>query len=73
VSLSKIRRTSVIDYIDANLTHEHVLASAAILLAFPPVHVSTSAEVAGYYCDGGVRLNTPIKLALGCGRSGSSW
>lgn len=37
----------------------HALASAAIPLLFPPVRIGPE-----YYCDGGLRLNTPIAPAL---------
>ena len=44
------------------LTADHVLASAAIPLLFPARRVG-----ADYYCDGGVRFNTPIAPALRSG------
>ncbi len=40
----------------------HALASAAIPLLFPPVRIGGE-----YYCDGGLRLNTPIAPALRLG------
>lgn len=41
---------------------EHVLASAAIPLIFPPI------DIDGYlHCDGGLRLNTPMAPALHLG------
>lgn len=53
-----------------SLAAEHVRASAAIPLLFPPVEVTTPASAADYYIDGGTRLNSPIApaLALGAGR-----
>ncbi len=44
------------------ITVEHVLASAAIPLVFPPVRIR-----ANLYCDGGLRLNTPMAPALHLG------
>ena len=41
---------------------KHALASAAIPLLFPPVKLGRE-----YYCDGGLRLNTPIAPALRLG------
>lgn len=41
---------------------EHVLASAAIPLLFPARRIGRH-----YYCDGGVRFNTPIAPAIRCG------
>ncbi len=41
---------------------EHVLASAAIPLVFPPRRIGDS-----YFCDGGVRFNTPIAPAIRAG------
>ncbi len=40
----------------------HVLASAAIPLLFPSRRIGRY-----YYCDGGVRFNTPIAPAIRCG------
>ena len=44
------------------ITAEHVLASAAIPLLFPARRIGHS-----YFCDGGLRFNTPISPALRSG------
>ncbi|WP_354699904.1 hypothetical protein DSM112329_00163 [Paraconexibacter sp. AEG42_29] len=49
------------------LAAEHVRASAAIPLLFPPVEVTTPTSAADYYIDGGTRLNSPIAPALALG------
>lgn len=46
----------------ANLMPHHVLASAAIPVVFPPVVIGTD-----LYCDGGLRLNTPLSPAIHLG------
>lgn len=44
------------------ITADHVLASAAIPVVFPARKVGTR-----YYCDGGLRFNTPISPAIRTG------
>ncbi|MGB8328912.1 MAG: patatin-like phospholipase family protein, partial [Polyangiales bacterium] len=50
------------EVVHAKLTADHVLASAALPGLFPTRKIGDS-----YYCDGGVRFNTPIAPALRAG------
>jgi len=55
---------SYVDVIRTPLGLDHLLASAAIPMLFPPVHVADPPEAAGCYVDGGVRMNAPLGAAL---------
>lgn len=55
-----LRRVAVPTRVEA----KHVLASAALPALFPPREIDGA-----YYCDGGVRFNTPIAPALRAGAS----
>ncbi|MGO9876942.1 MAG: patatin-like phospholipase family protein [Acidimicrobiia bacterium] len=61
------KRDADVDYAKATLRSEHVMASAAIPVAFRPVHIEAPAKQRGWYIDGGVKLNAPIKPALALG------
>ncbi|MET7771904.1 patatin-like phospholipase family protein [Nocardia sp. NPDC005366] len=56
-----------IDYVAAEITAEHVLASSAMPIVFPPVHIHQPDRWEGSYLDGGIRLNTPLKPAITMG------
>lgn len=56
-----------IEYVSTTLTGEHLMASAAIPLLFPAVRIHQPATSAGWYYDGGTRLNTPLDPALELG------
>jgi NTE family protein len=66
-TLPKRGSSSPLHYVRAQLAGEHVRASAAIPLLFPPVAVTSPASVADHYIDGGTRLNSPIAPALALG------
>ena len=46
---------------------EHALASAAIPLLMPAVQVTTPTDMRGWYADGSVSLQTPLRPALDLG------
>src|SRR3954464_12613152 len=56
-----------IESVHTRLEGQHVRASAAIPLLFPPVAVSAPLGAAGHYVDGATRLNAPIAPALALG------
>ena len=56
-----------LDVVRGPLDPGHVLASSAIPVAFPPIQITEPDEAAGWYVDGGVRLNTPLHPAVGLG------
>src|SRR5436305_10946092 len=60
-------RSHAVEYVRARITADHVRASAAIPILFPAIEVHEPEEAAGWYFDGGTRLNTPIKPALDIG------
>lgn len=63
----EFHRSHAIAYVASPIEVEHVGASAAIPLIWPPVLVERPAGVRGWYVDGGTRLNAPIKPALDLG------
>ena len=65
--LPRSRAADPLQYVPAVLDGEHVRASAAIPMLFPPVAIEHPAPMAGYYVDGGTRLNSPVAPALALG------
>jgi NTE family protein len=61
------RPADPIQYVPAMLDGEHVRASAAIPMLFPPVEIAHPSALAGHYVDGGTRLNAPVAPALALG------
>lgn len=58
-----------LDYEQIILGPDHVLASASIPVAFPPVKIGTH-HSSSWHMDGGVRLNAPLSPAIAFGAKG---
>lgn len=54
-------------YAATSMRSEHVVASSAIPAMFTPAQITEPPALEGWYFDGGVRLNTPLKPALELG------
>jgi predicted acylesterase/phospholipase RssA len=57
--LGRTRGNALVRFDERTVTHAHIHASCALPLIFPVVMIDNCA-----YCDGGVVMNTPLKLAL---------
>ena len=67
LGLPRAKRRTPLNYFHEKLSAQHILASAAVPVMFPPVSIKAprgSKRVEQVYVDGGVRLNTPIKPAI---------
>lgn len=62
-----LHRSHAVAYVPTPLSLEHVRASGALPIIWPPVEVLTPARARGWYFDGGTRLNAPIKPVLDLG------
>lgn len=60
--ISEWKRDPFTTFVQSAIRPEHVLASAAMPILFPPVMIDQK-----WYCDGGIRLNTPIAPAIRLG------
>jgi NTE family protein len=67
VKLPPTNPKRAIDYVATSLTPHHLVASAAIPLAFPAIDLPAGDGERRWYADGGVRLNAPLKPALELG------
>jgi len=65
--LPESRGADDLTFMRARLAGEHVRASAAIPMLFPPVEITHPRAARDHYIDGGTRLNTPIEPALALG------
>ncbi|HEY2224105.1 patatin-like phospholipase family protein [Actinomycetospora sp.] len=66
-ALPETDQTRAIEYSSVRVDATHVVASAAIPMVFPPVRVEAPPEQAGWFVDGGMRLNAPLKPAIQLG------
>jgi NTE family protein len=62
-----------IDYLPAALAPAHVLASAAIPVAFPAVPIGPAADKESWFTDGGVRLNASRAAMATCPGGFPTW
>jgi NTE family protein len=60
-------RDATLEVVPTRVDADHVLASSAFPVAFPPVRVTIPETAAGWYLDGGLRLNTPLSPAIALG------
>lgn len=67
LAVPPVEEDGALDFCQTPVTYEHVLASSAIPIVFPAKFVNTPMREAGWYTDGGLRLNTPIHPALALG------
>ncbi len=56
-----------VDVAPGRITADKVLASAAIPVAFPAVRLDDPPAISGWYVDGGIRLNAPLRPVVALG------